>query len=72
VFAGRGFADRFWERILRRLEARTVIPTRYDDFFRPLGTPMGFTTNVNLAKVPEEVGRVSGDFAVAALPPPGG
>jgi L-ascorbate metabolism protein UlaG (beta-lactamase superfamily) len=70
--AGRGFTDRYWDRILRRLEPRTVIPTHFDDFFRPLGAPMGFTTNVNLARVPEEVASVSGDFAVAALPPPSG
>ena len=70
--AGRGFTDRYWERILRRLEPRTVVPTHYDDFFRPLGVPMGFTTNVNLAKVPDEVASVSRDIAVAALPPPGG
>jgi L-ascorbate metabolism protein UlaG (beta-lactamase superfamily) len=68
--AGRGFTDRYWDRILRLLEPRTVIPTHYDDFFRPLGAPMRFTTNVNLAKVPDEVARVSADFAVAALPPP--
>jgi L-ascorbate metabolism protein UlaG (beta-lactamase superfamily) len=69
--AGRGFTDRYWERILPRLEPRTVIPTHFDDFFRPLGEPMGFTTNVNLARVPDEVAKVSRDFAVAALPPPG-
>lgn len=70
--AGRGFTDRYWDRILRRLEPRTVIPTHFDDFFRPLGEPMGFTTNVNLARVPEEVARVSRDFTIAALPPPVG
>jgi len=31
---------------------------------------MGFTLNVNLARVPEEIAAVSGDFSVAALPPP--
>jgi hypothetical protein len=70
--AGRGFTDRYWDRILRLLEPRTMIPTHCDDFFRPLGAPMRFTTNVNLAKVPDEVARVSADFAVAALPPPRG
>ena len=70
--AGRGFTERYWDRIVRRLEPRTVIPTHFDGFFRPLGEPMGFTTNVNLARVPEEVARVSGDFAVAALRPPVG
>jgi L-ascorbate metabolism protein UlaG (beta-lactamase superfamily) len=67
--AGRGFTERYWGRILRRLEPRVVIPTHYDDFFRPLSDPNpGFTTNVNLAKVPDEVHAVSRDFTVAALP----
>jgi L-ascorbate metabolism protein UlaG (beta-lactamase superfamily) len=70
--AGRGFTDRYWDRILRRLEPHTVIPTHFDDFFRPPGEPMGFTTNVNLARVPEEVAAVSRGIAVAALPPPSG
>jgi L-ascorbate metabolism protein UlaG (beta-lactamase superfamily) len=68
--AGRGFTKDYWKRILTRLEPRTVVPTHYDDFFRPLSAPMGFTTNVNLARVPEEIAAVSGDFGVAALPPP--
>jgi hypothetical protein len=32
---------------------------------------MGFTTNVNLARVPDEIHEVSADFAVASLPPLG-
>jgi L-ascorbate metabolism protein UlaG (beta-lactamase superfamily) len=53
---------------LRRLEPRVVVPTHYDDFFRPLDHPMGFTTNVNLARVPEEIAAVSRDIGVVALP----
>jgi L-ascorbate metabolism protein UlaG (beta-lactamase superfamily) len=68
--AGRGFTQDYWKRILRGLQPRTVVPTHYDDFFRPLSAPMGFTLNVNLARVPEEIGAVSRDIAVAALPPP--
>jgi L-ascorbate metabolism protein UlaG (beta-lactamase superfamily) len=68
--AGRGFTKDYWRRILGRLEPRTVIPTHYDDFFRPLSEPMGFTLNVNLARVPEEIASVSRDFDVAALPAP--
>jgi hypothetical protein len=30
---------------------------------------MGFSTNVNLAAVPDEVGAVSRDFSVATLAP---
>ena len=70
--AGRGFTRDYWARILRRLEPETIVPTHYDDFFRPLDADMGFTTNVNLAHVPEEIARVSADFAVAALPLLGG
>jgi len=66
--AGRGFTKDFWPRILRALEPRVVVPTHYDDFFRALDEPMGFTTNVNLARVPEEVAAVSRDVEVAALP----
>jgi L-ascorbate metabolism protein UlaG (beta-lactamase superfamily) len=71
--AGRGFTRDFWPRILTRLEPKTVVPTHYDDFFRPLSAPEpGFTTNVNLAHVPDEVHAVSRDFKVAALPLLGG
>jgi L-ascorbate metabolism protein UlaG (beta-lactamase superfamily) len=68
--AGRGFTKDYWQRILRRLQPRTVVPTHFDDFFRPLTAPMGFTLNVNLARVPDEIAAVSRDFTVAALPPP--
>jgi L-ascorbate metabolism protein UlaG (beta-lactamase superfamily) len=70
--AGRGFTDAYWRRILTALEPRTIVPTHYDDFFRPLDADMGFTTNVNLAHVPDEVHAVSRDFDVVALPLLGG
>jgi hypothetical protein len=66
--AGRGFTRDYWRRILGRLQPSTIVPTHYDDFFRPLDADMGFTTNVNLARVPDEIHAVSADFAVAALP----
>ncbi len=66
--AGRGFTQDYWKRILPRLQPHTVVPTHYDDFFRPLQDPMGFTTNVNLARVPDEIRAVSRDLQVAALP----
>jgi L-ascorbate metabolism protein UlaG (beta-lactamase superfamily) len=70
--AGRGFTRDYWKRILRALEPQTVVPTHYDDFFRPLDAELGLTTNVNLAEVPEEIGLVSRDVAVCALPLLGG
>jgi L-ascorbate metabolism protein UlaG (beta-lactamase superfamily) len=66
--AGRGFTRDYWRRVLTRLQPKTIVPTHYDDFFRPVGGAMGFTTNVNLAHVPDEVRAVSADFDVTALP----
>jgi L-ascorbate metabolism protein UlaG (beta-lactamase superfamily) len=67
--AGRSFTSEYWPRILGRLEPRVVVASHFDDFFRPLAAPMGFSTNVNLTAFPDEVAAVSGDFAVAALEP---
>ena len=39
--AGRSFTDDYWQRILPRLNPRAVVPTHYDNFFRPLGQPTG-------------------------------
>jgi L-ascorbate metabolism protein UlaG (beta-lactamase superfamily) len=67
--AGRGFTRDYWARILPRLQPRTIVASHFDDFFRPIDAPMGYSTNVNLAAFPEEVAAVSGDFAVATLEP---
>jgi L-ascorbate metabolism protein UlaG (beta-lactamase superfamily) len=66
--AGRGFTDRYWQRILGRLEPHAVVPTHYDNFFRPLGQDLEFVTAAELARLPEEIGAVSGEIELAALP----
>jgi L-ascorbate metabolism protein UlaG (beta-lactamase superfamily) len=66
--AGRSFTRDYWERILPRLQPRTIVASHFDDFFRPLDDAMGFSLNVNLAALPDEVAAVSRDFAVATLP----
>jgi L-ascorbate metabolism protein UlaG (beta-lactamase superfamily) len=66
--AGRSFTDRYWERILPALDPRVVVPTHYDDFFRPLGEDMDLVANVKLADLPDELRAVSRDVSVAALP----
>lgn len=66
--AGRRFSDDYWSRVLRALQPRVVLASHFDDFFRPLGSPQGFSLNVNLAAFPEEIAQVSRDFAPAALP----
>jgi L-ascorbate metabolism protein UlaG (beta-lactamase superfamily) len=66
--AGRGVTPRYWERVLPRLDPRVVVPTHYDNFFRPLGSELDFVRNVKLASVPGEVGAVSSAATVCALP----
>jgi L-ascorbate metabolism protein UlaG (beta-lactamase superfamily) len=66
--AGRSVTPRYWERVLPRLDPRLVVPTHYDDFFKPLGAELGFLRKVRLEAVPEEIRAVSRDAAVAALP----
>lgn len=66
--AGRSFTRDYWRRILPRLEPRTVVPTHYDNFFRPLGQRMEFVSGVQLSELSEEVGSVNSDIELAALP----
>lgn len=66
--AGRGFTERYWRRILPLLEPRAVVPTHYDNFFRPLGQDLEFVTAAELARLPEEIAAVSGEIELAALP----
>ncbi len=66
--AGRGFTDDYWKRILPALDPQTVVPTHYDNFFQPLGEEMEYVGNVQLAGLSEEIGAVSADAEVAALP----
>ncbi|HET7485585.1 MAG TPA: MBL fold metallo-hydrolase [Solirubrobacterales bacterium] len=66
--AGRSFTEDYWERIIPRLDPKVVVPTHYDNFFRPLGRPMEFVSNVQLSQLPAEIGAVSRDARLAALP----
>jgi L-ascorbate metabolism protein UlaG (beta-lactamase superfamily) len=66
--AGRGFTRDYWQRILPRLDPRVVVPTHYDNFFRPLGQPLEFVSDVQLSELPNEIGAISADIELAALP----
>jgi L-ascorbate metabolism protein UlaG (beta-lactamase superfamily) len=66
--AGRSFTRDYWKRILPRLDPRVVVPTHYDNFFRPLGRPLEFVSNVQLSALPEEIGSIGADIELAALP----
>jgi L-ascorbate metabolism protein UlaG (beta-lactamase superfamily) len=66
--AGRNFTKDYWKRILPRLDPRVVVPTHYDDFFKPLGDGMDLIANVKLAELPRELVAASRDVGLAALP----
>jgi len=65
--SGRRFTPRYIERIVRALAPAQIIPTHYDDFFRPLDAPPRFSLNVNLTGFVDEVRRASRDLPVATL-----
>lgn len=66
--AGRNFTDDYWQRIIPRLDPKVVVPTHYDNFFRPLGRPLEFVSDVRLSALPEEIASVSAAARIAALP----
>jgi L-ascorbate metabolism protein UlaG (beta-lactamase superfamily) len=66
--AGRNFTERYWERILPRLDPALIVPTHYDDFFVPLADDPEPIANVQLAELPDEIGAVSRDARLAAIP----
>jgi L-ascorbate metabolism protein UlaG (beta-lactamase superfamily) len=67
--AGRSFTPDYWARILPRLEPRFVVASHFDDFFRRLDAPLGFSLNVNLTALPEEIHAIGRDFDVRAMTP---
>lgn len=67
--AGRSFTPDYWGRIIRALEPRVIVASHFDDFFRPIDAPLGFSLNVNLAAFPDEIGAVTRDVTVAAMEP---
>ena len=66
--AGRNFTRSYWERILPKLDPSVVVPTHYDNFFKPMEQEMDLISRVKLAELPEELASVSRDVELAALP----
>jgi len=66
--AGRSFTQGYWKRILPRLDPQFVVPTHYDNFFRPLGERMELVLNVRLSELSDEIQSVSRDVTIAAMP----
>ena len=67
--AGRRFTRDYTARTVRALDPRVVIPTHYDDFFRPLLHPMGFSFNVRFDRFRDEVARFSRALPMRTLDP---
>jgi len=65
--AGRSFTKRYWERIIPKLDPQVIVPTHYDNFFKPLGQPLAPVAKAKLNELPEELGKVSSSAQIAAL-----
>lgn len=65
--AGRSFTQHYWERILPKLDPRAIVPTHYDNFFKPLGTKLTPVARAKLDQLPGEIRAVSSSAQVAAL-----
>jgi L-ascorbate metabolism protein UlaG (beta-lactamase superfamily) len=66
--AGREVTPRYWERVLRKLDPKVVVPTHYDNFFKALGAEEALVARSKLAELPDEIHAVSRDAKIAALP----
>jgi L-ascorbate metabolism protein UlaG (beta-lactamase superfamily) len=67
--AGRMYTHDFIDRAVRALRPRIVLAHHHDNFFRPLGDPMGFSFNVNLGGFVEDLANTDPDIAVHTLEP---
>ncbi|MEO8698708.1 MAG: MBL fold metallo-hydrolase [Kofleriaceae bacterium] len=65
--SGRRFTPKYLERAVRALDPKLIVPTHYDDFFRPLDRPARFSFNVNLTGFADEVRAASRDLALHTL-----
>jgi L-ascorbate metabolism protein UlaG (beta-lactamase superfamily) len=67
--SGRRFTPRYVDRIVARLQPRAIVPTHYDDFFRPLDrdAPSRFSFNVDLTGFCDHVRRVSRDLPIHVI-----
>ncbi len=67
--AGRASTERLMPRLFRQLSPRRVVPMHYDNFFRPLGSPMGLLPDTRFGRFVDDVQRVSRETPVSTLEP---
>lgn len=65
--SGRRFTPNYVDRIVAALKPQMIVPTHYDDFFRPLDDKVKFSFNVNLTGFAEEVHHASRDLPLHVL-----
>ncbi len=65
--SGRRFTPKYVERIVSALAPNVIVPTHYDDFFRPLDAKAQFSFNVNLTGFADEVRAASRDIPLHVL-----
>ncbi|NVB81505.1 MAG: MBL fold metallo-hydrolase [Kofleriaceae bacterium] len=65
--SGRRFTPKYVERIVGALAPNMIVPTHYDDFFRPLDAKAQFSFNVNLTGFADEVRAASRDIPLHVL-----
>jgi L-ascorbate metabolism protein UlaG (beta-lactamase superfamily) len=64
--SGRRFTPRYIERVVHRLAPKLIVPTHFDDFFRPVGDGR-LSFNVNLTGFADEVHATSHDVAIGVM-----
>lgn len=65
--SGRRFTRSYFQRIIRAVEPKLIVPTHYDDFFRPLGGDTRFSFNVNFTGFADEVHAATRDIPIQTL-----
>ena len=65
--AGRRFTPKYVERIVNKLAPNVIVPTHFDDFFRPLDAKVQFSFNVNLTGFADEVHQASKQLPIHVL-----
>lgn len=65
--SGRRFTKDYVRRIVTKLAPQIVVPTHYDNFFRPLGGELELSFNVNLTGFADEVRDASRELPLHVL-----
>lgn len=65
--SGRRFTPNYVARIVKALAPNLIVPTHYDNFFRPLEAQAEFSFNVNLTGFADEVRAASRDVPLHVL-----